>query len=729
MKKCDIIIPIYNAYDCVIACIESVIKNTDFKNNRLILIDDKSSDKRIKEKLEEYKKKYSFIDVFYNQKNKGFVGTVNYGMKYSKNDVILLNSDTEVTKQWIEKMQKCAYSDQKIATVTPLSNNATLASVPNSFVPNDIPKGMTLDEMANLVEKCSMCEYPEIPTGHGFCLYIKRDVLNDIGFFDEETYGRGYGEENDFCFRALDKGYRHLLCDDTYIYHKESQSFAEEKKDLIDSALKILSKKYPVYKERLDLWCTINPIKHIAYNVSINIENRKKRPNILYIIHDWKESKTSLGGTTLHAMDLITSMRDKYNFHVLAPEDDVYKLYSYWEQTESVTTFPKINEFHVLNYYNSEYKKMLENIIDDYGISIIHIHHLIKHYFDIGDIIKERKIYTILTLHDYYSVCPFINKIYKNIEYCDNPSINTCQECIKYRLNENIDITSWRKEWMKLFKEVDKIIVPSVSAKLEIEKTFPNLKISVIEHGINIKKNLAKPMIQTKKYNVAFIGALGLHKGSHILEKLMNYSKLTNIKIHLFGIIDSQYQKNTKHFINHGKYKRNELEKLLTTNNINLICLFSTWPETYSYTLTEAIACGIPVISYDFGAIAERIEKYHLGWTISRHADYKEITKKLHEILNNKDEYNLIVEQINKYKIKSVEQMKNEYIKIYDPKAKWKNINTEHLQKYMKESNQYHSNVVYNNYAWVFDTLKWKIISKFKIPQFIKKRIKKKDNL
>ncbi len=263
MKKCDIIIPIYNAFEYTKACIESVIKYTDLENNRLILIDDKSPDKNILPMLEKYANGKNII-LLKNEVNQGFVGTVNKGMAYSDNDVLLLNSDTQVTENWLEKIKTCAYSSNKIATVTPLSNNATLASVPKSFVPNDLPEGYSLDEMAKLVEECSFKDYPEIPTGHGFCLYIRRDALDDIGLFDQEAYGRGYGEENDFCFRALNKGYRNLLCDDTYIYHKESASFQEDKKDLIEDGLKVITKKYPSYKKKLGLWCASNPISSKA---------------------------------------------------------------------------------------------------------------------------------------------------------------------------------------------------------------------------------------------------------------------------------------------------------------------------------------------------------------------------------------------------------------------------------------------------------------------------------
>ena len=97
-KFCDVIIPIYNAYDATVNCIESVIKNTDLTKDRLILVNDCSPDKRISTHINEVKQNNPTLNitVIENEVNKGFVGTVNVGMKCSDNDVLLLNSDTIV---------------------------------------------------------------------------------------------------------------------------------------------------------------------------------------------------------------------------------------------------------------------------------------------------------------------------------------------------------------------------------------------------------------------------------------------------------------------------------------------------------------------------------------------------------------------------------------------------------------------------------------------------------
>ena len=203
MKKLDIIIPIYNAYDFIKKCIETIIENTNLKEHNLVLINDKSPDKKIMPLLNDVKEKNRELNIIVleNEENSGFVKTVNRGMSYSDNDVILLNSDTEVTKNWIEKLSEVAYSRENVASVTPLSNNATLASIPNFLEENNLPSFISLEEYADEIEKCSFNDFPEISTAHGFCMYIRRNAINEVGLFDDDTFEKGYGEENDFSYR------------------------------------------------------------------------------------------------------------------------------------------------------------------------------------------------------------------------------------------------------------------------------------------------------------------------------------------------------------------------------------------------------------------------------------------------------------------------------------------------------------------------------------------------
>lgn len=729
MKDCDIIIPIYNAYECVIECIESVIKNTEFKKNKLILINDCSTDERILPLLRKYDKKYSFIELLDNKENLGFVGTVNKGMKYSKNDVLLLNSDTEVSKNWLEKIKKCAYSEKMIGTVTPLSNNATHVSVPVGLQENDLPKNMSFDEYAFLVEMISYQENQQLPTAHGFCMFIKREILDLIGYFDEETFGKGYGEENDFSFRCLDYGYKNVLCDSVIIYHKEKQSFSEKREELIKTNLKKLHDRYPIYSRRIELWCQNFPIKKICENIDyqINLHNRR---NILILIHDWNDAENNLGGTTLHVLDLINNMRDKYNFHVLAPMDGIYKLTSYFESSKKVTKFPAVDSCNLYGFYNQQYRKMIENIVDGFRIDTIHVHHMIGHFFDIIDVAKEKNIKSIITLHDFYCLCPSINMLYKMEKYCPNLKNKNCQECISYKtgLRNNV-IPNWRKKWNEFLSDFNKIIVPSTNTKKEIEKVHKNIKIDVIEHGINLERSkYISDIDEANVYNIAFVGVMSIHKGGLILKELIEKTKNSNLRFHLFGKTEfKELEKNQKNYVYHGKYKREEIPKLLSENNINLVCNFSIWAETYSYTLTEEVVSGIPVLSFDIGAVGDRIKENGFGYVIDIESCTEDIINEINKIFSDKKEYHKVINNIKNYKIKTVREMTKDYDKIYASQKKItideKNADT--LKMIISDNYKVNETVSSSEVEWILNSTKWKIVSKIKVPEFIKKIVKK----
>ena len=727
MKRCDVIIPIYNAYEYLQKCLESVVRNTDLRTHGLILVEDKSPDENIIPYLENFveENKELNITLIQNEQNLGFVANVNKGMKYSSNDVLLLNSDTEVPENWLDNIINCGYSQEMVATVTTLSNNATLVSTPVGLQPNDLPTNMTFDEYAKVVEESSFVDYPILPSSHGFCMFIKREVLDIVGYFDEEAFGRGYGEENDFSYRCLDYGYKHLLCDNVIVYHKESQSFNEDKKELIENNLEILKKRYPMYVEKLETWLKRFPIQYICKNISYNIE-MKDRENILFVVHDWKDAKNNLGGTTLHCYDLIQNLRDKYNFHVFAPEDGLYKVYSYFKDKEEILTFDGIYSTGIINTYNQEYKSLVKKVISGLHIDVMHIHHMLGHYFDIIDIAKENGIKSYITLHDFYSLCPSINMLYQMKEYCLPLKNKDCASCLKNKMGISNDIIdNWQAQWKQFLSKFTEIITPSLSTKEIIEKELKEVHCKVMEHGIDIRKELSSLQIDNEVFNVAFIGVMAIHKGAKTLEYLIKNTKNKKIKYHLFGVSELESLLHSKgNYEYHGKYKREDLPRLLQQNNIHLVCNLSIWPETYSYTLTETIACGVPVLGYDLGAVGERIQKYGFGWIIPLQIGDKAIVQKIDDIYQDKSEYDKAVKSINEYHIKNVSEMIEEYVVIYSYKSD-ENFEYTNLRTLISMDNRNKMVGSSSELDQILNSRRWKLVSKVKVPEFAKKIVRK----
>ncbi len=715
MPRCDIIIPVYNAFDCLAPCIESILKYTDLKTNHLILIDDKSPDARVLPLLESYAKQHpDQITLLKNSENLGFVKTVNRGMQFSKHDVLLLNSDTEVTENWLAKIQTCAYSDSSIATVTPLSNCATLASVPRLFARNELPKDCSLSEMANLVESCSLKKYPSLPTAHGFCMFIKREALNKVGFFDEEAFGKGYGEENDFSFRCINFGYRNALCDDTYILHKESQSFLSDKKD--NGAA--LAKKHPTLKSGLDFWIQHPDIKLIGNNVALALGLKDRyRPNLLIVIHDWSNINNNVGGTTLHVLDLIQNLRDQFNFHILFPENGVYKIHSYFKNVDLITSvYPKPVDIAPAGFFSKQYADMFTEILQDYQISLVHVHHIIGHYLSLGKVCLEQKIKYLVSLHDLYLSYPEVSKV---------------DDRVRVSRSNDIDLDSWHRLCGEFLAHASNVIAPSEFAKNEYKKVYPKLKIDVIEHGVNVSKIVADHVLSNKTRNIAFVGAVFPHKGSAVLEDLVHRGSLPNTKIHLFGTTTAVLP-NSRKFKNHGPYQRNELPELFKKHHIDLVCIFSLAPETFAYTVDEAIAAGLPVLTFNIGAGVERVKRHNLGWVLSYTNNINKISQKINGILSNPSAYAKVIDSINQYQTRTVSEMSADYSKIYSKIAQPTDLSLKDFQRRLERLDFIQSVSDNNNndfyraeYGKIVGSFRWRVVSKVRIPTTLTRPLRK----
>ncbi len=824
-RPVDIIIPIYNAYEELQLCVESIKKYTNLEKNRLILINDKSPDKRIEEYLEKVKE-YN-ICILHNEENLGFSGTINRGIQLSQNDVLLLNSDTVVTKRWIEKIVNCAYSDASIATVTPLSNNATLCSVPEFCKENKLPEDMTIDDMAELVENASAKLYLSLPVAHGFCMFIKRSVIEEIGLFDAKTFERGYGEENDFCYRAIQAGYYHVMCDDTYIYHSGTSSFvSEEKQKYIEEHEKILTQRYPKEMENTHIHCIMNPNKEIFDNIKNYITLWKNRTNILLVIHSdfRKDASDNCGGTQFHVKDLMMGLRDIYNVFVAARDGKFLNLTAY-TKNEEIRYRYFIDEKNLYPVFSDKtLKKLFGSILDTFKIQLVHVHHTEGLSLDIFYEAEKREIPIITTLHDYYYICPNIKMLDYNNKLCIGKEKKlVCEKCLRnsLKVNDTIDyLPIWRRRNKKILEKTNLIITPSQSAKEIVEIYFPELKdkIQIVEHGsdaykverkkeyidniivsdglseyieelriikgevlyirgwaflhaynmteckiyveardskenikqlelnkiiredvacgdknkllsgfsgyipiekleegtINIrillkqKEDLVKTSgkfyctIKEKgqqnkgKFNIAFIGGLSVAKGAKLAFDLIKHSS-KEINWFIFGDIgfSELFELNQDNLIKTGTYNKENLDNMLHDCHIDLVCILPIWPETFCYTLSEAILCKIPVLVTEIGALKERMDKLRCGWTIKAEANYSEILEKIEYIHNNKKEYQKMKDAIENIKLRNIEEMITNYKEIYQhfiSKKDKKIISTLEEKKYLLKKNIFYTN-------------------------------------
>lgn len=253
-----VIIPVHNAPEELNRCLACVAATVPL-DTEVIVIDDASQDQRTGTVLSDWRRRAGPRWRFeFQPENLGFVATVNRGMSMTQGDVVLLNSDTEVTSGWLQGLHECLRSDSTIATATPWTNNGEIASIPVFCAANKPPRDREL--VARIIASNGTATYPDLPTAVGFCMAISRQALNQLGLFDEQAFGRGYGEENDFSMRAQKAGMRNVLCDDVYVVHLGGRSFGPLGLKPDENSMQSLLVRHPGYLEQVQAFIQSDPL-------------------------------------------------------------------------------------------------------------------------------------------------------------------------------------------------------------------------------------------------------------------------------------------------------------------------------------------------------------------------------------------------------------------------------------------------------------------------------------
>jgi len=247
-REVAIVVPVYNAPGAVAACLDSVLAQTRGPA-RLIVIDDASSDAAISPLLARYAGRRG-VTLLRNERNLGFTATANRGIEAAgRADVVLLNADTEVAAHWLSGLRRAAWAAADTASATAVSDNAGAFSVPELEQHNPFPNNWTFAQAALAVRQIAGSAYPRLPTGNGFCLYLRREALDAVGLLDAQAFAQGYGEENDWCQRAEAAGWRHVIAGDVLVRHARSQSFGDERRlRLGEAGMAVLRARWPRYE-------------------------------------------------------------------------------------------------------------------------------------------------------------------------------------------------------------------------------------------------------------------------------------------------------------------------------------------------------------------------------------------------------------------------------------------------------------------------------------------------
>ena len=624
-----IAIPVYDGVDDVVRCVTSVLERTpaaiDGASVSILVIDDASPDPAMAAALAEVLERPSAATVRLDRhdENRGFVASVNSAFAGAAGDVVLVNADTVVTTGWLERLADLADAPG-IATVTPLTNNGSICTLPRPIVDAFDLDGPDprIDDCAAFVAAHTIAEAPEVITGVGFCMYVTREALDLAGEFDEAAYGRGYGEEVDFCVRATRLGFRHLVDDRTFVWHRGGASFGEARHARMEEASAFLRRRFRFFRDVNRAERAHDPLE-VPFTALVQglAARDPERPSVLHILHGPIDSP---GGTEEHVVALVAELADEFDATLLYPVESGFVV----EVHGRTSTGAPVHERHLLpgssrwvtETHDPVAAEALATCLDLFPPDAVHIHSFNGHSLAPLEVLAAFPGPVVSFMHDPYLACPHYSLLYRNQAACGVPEdLDVCARCLPETEQRDLaQLEVFRSYVHDHQATVDHWVFATRSAADQLTRVYDlgEDRIDLIEHSPTIPDDrwtLDPHLVVDEPLRLAFVGRGWAKKGLRTVNRLADAVASTSIEVHHFGpLVDDA----SSELRVHGAYENEVLPDLLHRAGVSIVLLPGPTPETFGLVMSESIIAGIPVIGASYGALGERIRRDAVGWTV-----------------------------------------------------------------------------------------------------------------
>ncbi len=593
-RRVLVVIPVYAGLQITLDCLANV-RAARSGIEDILVIADGSPDRALVARLRALAAGdgFAFEEI---AENRGFVATANHGLRAAAGrDVVLLNNDTLVPADWLASLRAAVYSADAIGTATPLSNNATIFSYPSLDGTGAVEDAA---DHAALAARINQGVTVDVPTGHGFCLYIRWECLAQTGLLRQDIFAQGYGEENDFSLRARALGWRHVAAAGCVVAHHESVSFGGAKKHLLQRNLEILNRLHPGYDGLIEAWVKQDPLLPVrrALDLARLERDLAGKDAVLLVTHQRG------GGVARHVRDRAAALRAQGVAPLVLRPDE-----------EGGIVLDDNGRYPNLRFDAARELPKLLGLLHASRVKHAEIHHFIGHDPALIAAIAAEFAYDVV-LHDFAWYCPRVTLTRADHRYCGEPDLPACDDCIADlggEIEEEIAPSALHPRSAALLAGAQRILAPSADTARRYARRFgvqpvvqpweddsAPLKIRPARGGGSIRRLLVA-------------GAVSHQKGYELLLALARLVKAKSLPLEIILVgysIDDARLLATGVVRITGEYREEDLVSVIQAQDADFAFLPSQWPETWSYVLSRIWEAGLPVVALDLGAPAERIK-------------------------------------------------------------------------------------------------------------------------
>lgn len=607
-----IVLPVYNGFELLDECLSRVETNTDLPW-RLILIEDGSSDTRVLPFLRDWvqARDPAQVKLLENPENMGFIRSVNRGFALAmsaagpevgggEGPIVLLNSDAFVPRLWASRLIRPLLSGEDVASVTPMSNDAEIFSVPAICTRTQLLPGQgdIIDATARRFAPDALLT--EAPTGVGYCMAMSRDWLARVPEFDT-SFGRGYGEEVDWCNKVARLGAVHLGLPGLFVEHRGGESFGSaEKLALVARNNEIVARRYPGYDQSVQDFISADPLRtaRLALGLAWAGSLDPDRAVPVYLAH-------ALGGGADHYLEHrlhadLEAGRPTVVLRVGGPRR--------W-QLELIC---REGRTHGQSDDSELIRRLLailprRRVVYSCGVGDpdpIEIPQMLLSLLQPGDDAE-------MMFHDYFPLSPAYTLLDSDGHYRGPVTLPRADAAHHTRRPDGtlVPLEAWQAAWEQLAQRAELVTFSQDSAE-QVAAVWPHLSENITQRPHRLRHSVPRlpDPAPDSPVVVGVLGNIGLQKGAAVVQGLAGRLDQRNAgaRLVLIGNIDPAFSLPGSARV-HGSYAVDDLPQLVARYGITHWLIPSIWPETFCYTVHECLATGLPTLAFGIGAHGDAV--------------------------------------------------------------------------------------------------------------------------
>lgn len=604
--RVTIVLPVYNAYEVLCECLDRVVAHTEL-DWHLIAVEDRSSDDRVWPMLQAFAAKQGRrVTLLRNEENLGFIGAVNSGLAAAQDrlaPVVLLNSDALVPRGWDMRLL-APFADARVASVTPMSNDAEIFTVPVICQRHALRAGEAdaLDDAARSLNGVE--GLVDAPTGVGFCMAMAPQFLQQLPQFDT-IFGRGYGEEVDWCQRTRALGGRHVCVPNLFVEHRGGESFGSAAKQaLLERNGAEISRRYPQFDAQVQDFIRTDPLNTARLTLGLDWIAARQEEIPVYVAHAMG------GGAEKYLENRISAHLGQGQAPGHSKAAVVLRVGGghRWRlelHTGLGSTQGRTNDTALIETILARLPRL--RLIYSCGVGARDAVALPEVLLRIAR--GQGRDHPIEVLfHDFFPISPSYTLLgrggtFQGVPVAGGPLAGDPAHGYTRPGQPDATLADWQAAWGALVSAAERCVVFSDDSAELVAQAYPQ----AAETLVTVPHPLLSPVprIDALRDGVPVIGVLGnigYQKGAAVLQKLSrDLARSGAARLVVIGHLDPAWPLSAPARV-HGSYELRDLPGLVARYSISGWLMPSIWPETFSFTTHEVLATGMPVVSFDLGA-------------------------------------------------------------------------------------------------------------------------------